>query len=318
MKEGMHDLMGKYLSGDSTPSETNALMDWVDADERNKEEFLAVKELWQASGETKFPSFNTDAAWGKLHQQLAPAKSKAKIFTIGRMAVGVAAAFIIALSVWLLGNGDMHSVTASAPVEKLVLADGSVVYLRNGSKLNYPAKFKGEERNVTLEGEAFFEVAHDSRHPFIIRSGDANVRVVGTSFSVIEKDQQVQLVVKTGKVRFYNRADTSRQLLVVAGERALLKKGFINKEANLDVNFNAWQTRQLVFNNTPLSDVVNTLKDYYRVNITLRPADSRQLSGSQITASFNDQPIESVMKELALIGDLRVEEIKGAYEIQLK
>jgi ferric-dicitrate binding protein FerR (iron transport regulator) len=318
MKEGMHDLMGKYLSGDITPSETNALMDWVDADESNKEEFLAVKELWQTSGETKFPSFNTDAAWVKLNQQLTPAKTKAKLFTIGRLAVGVAAAFIIVLSVWLLGKGEMNSVTASAPVEKILLADGSVIYLRNGSTLNYPSKFKGDERNVTLDGEAFFEVAHDNRHPFIIRSGTANVRVVGTSFSVIEKDQQVQLVVKTGKVRFYDRADTSRQLLVVAGERALLEKGAITKEVNADVNFNAWQTRQLVFNNTPLAEVVNTLRDYYRVDITLRPSDRQQLSNSQITASFNDQPVEAVMKELALIGDLHVEENKGAYEIQLK
>jgi transmembrane sensor len=318
MKEGMHNLMGKYLSGEITPSESTALMEWVDADEKNKEEFAAVQELWAASADVHIPVFNTDETWNKLNRQLDPFARKAKLFTIGRVAAGIAAAFIIVLGIWLLRGDDMKSVTASAAVEKLSLPDGSFVYLRKGSKLKYPRKFT-DDREVSLTGEAFFNVAHDSRHPFTIQAGEANVRVVGTSFSVIETDKQVQLIVKSGKVRFFDKGDTSRQLLVVAGERALLKEHALTKTINQDVNFNAWQSKQLVFNNTPLSQVVNSLKDNYRVNIMLHPADSIKLSANQITASFNDQPIENVLKELALIGDLRIEEKRqGEYEIHLK
>jgi transmembrane sensor len=320
MKEGMHILMGKYLSGQTSPAESAALMEWIEAGEQNKEEFQAVKELWEAAGDATIPIFSTEKAWNELHEKLDPAKQKAKVFSIVRLVTGVAAAFIIILSIWLLKRGNgMETYTASARVEKLRLQDGTVVYLRQGARITYPSAFKGNERTVSLNGEAFFDVAHDTRHPFIIHAGEANVQVVGTSFSVIENNNQVELIVKTGKVRFYDKNEASKQLLVSAGEKALLKQGNLTKQLNTNANFNAWQSHQLLFHNTSLPQVVKTIADYYGVRINMNAADSIKLSANEITASFKDQPIETVIRELALIGDIRIEEKPGgAYEIFLK
>ena len=71
---------------------------------------------------------------------------------------------------------------------KLILPDSSVVYLGAGSKLTWPSHFvKGKLRNIQLEGEAFFEVKHDTSSPFIVHSGQMQTRVLGTSFNVKQK-----------------------------------------------------------------------------------------------------------------------------------
>jgi transmembrane sensor len=99
---------------------------------------------------------------------------------------------------------------ASSPDEKnieVLLADGSTVYLNRDSRLTYPESFRGESRRVSLSGEAYFDIAPDTKHPFIIDAGKASVKVLGTSFNVITEnaESEVEVYVASGQGDGYQR-----------------------------------------------------------------------------------------------------------------
>jgi len=322
MSEDIHSLLGKYFSGQLTTEETAAVLEWKNASEENASEFHLLEKIWQGFDETPPINFDTTNAWRRVDSVLQAAKPRqAKLITLPRLVASVAALFVIVLGIWwLTGNlsSEMQTVTADAAME-VRLDDGSVVSLRKGATLRYPSKFRGDRREVSLDGEGFFEVAHNPRHPFVIAAGDAEVTVLGTSFSLNTRGQGVELVVKTGKVRFALAKDVNNNLVVTAGEKATLSAGTFKKETNTDPNFDAWQTKKLVFNDTPLKTVAATLSDYFGVNISIAPADSAQIAENAVTHEFRDPSLESALQELELITTYQVKKIEDSnYEISIK
>jgi len=177
-----------------------------------------------------------------------------------------------------------------------VLPDGSVVSLHAGSKLTYPEEFASNTRNVELDGEAYFKVAHDKTKPFIVASGEARVEVLGTEFNVNTKSPagNMEVVLTTGKVSVYYTEKPKDNVLLLPGEKAELitDQKFIRKSANSDANYMAWKTRVLVFNNETLGQVLKTLQNVYQTPVML---SDQKLSDFRVTASFNEQSLESVL-----------------------
>lgn len=320
MTEDMHFLLGKYFSGEATEEEQQAVKQWAASSEENASEFRLLENLWKASGEEKNVEFNTAKAWSRVDARINSSKQNGSARII-RMAVGIAASLILIAGLWwlLAPNKDWQTVVADVDVKQVDLEDGSHIYLRKGSTLKYPSAFSKNSRQVELEGEAFFDISRDPSRPFSIQAAAAEVEVLGTSFSVNTGNDKVELVVKTGRVRFASRKNAAANVILTAGERALLNNGAISKEANRDENFNAWQSRRLVFKKTSLEEVVRTLNGYYHVNISLNRADSAQLSAAKVTINFNDQPLSSVLKELAAITSYHIEKrSESDYEISIK
>jgi transmembrane sensor len=322
MTEDIHNLFGKYFSGQANPQEMREVEQWAEQSEENLSELRLLRELWAATEQTETVRFDTGKAWQKVQSQTyLPQQKKAIVRPMYRAVVAVAASIVLVLGIWwvMKSGNDLETFTATADAQLVSLQDGSTVYLRKGSTLKYPKKFKRDQRHVSLKGEAFFEVAHDPSKPFFIDADKAQVKVVGTSFSVITKNDAVELIVKTGKVRFSAKADSVNALLVVAGEKALYTKDRITKNKNTDPNFNAWQSKKIVFNNIPLYQVVKTLNDYYQADIRINKKDSAAIYKSGVTESFSNQDLASVLKELSLITTYHIEP-KGnlQYEISLK
>jgi ferric-dicitrate binding protein FerR (iron transport regulator) len=92
--------------------------------------------------------------------------------------------------------------------KKMILTDGSVIWLNPGSTLSYPSVFTGATREIIFEGEAFFDIAHDKTHPFIVHSGKTAIKVLGTTFNInaYPNQQNMSVSLITGKVDFYNGA----------------------------------------------------------------------------------------------------------------
>jgi ferric-dicitrate binding protein FerR (iron transport regulator) len=238
-----------------------------------------------------------------------------------RLITAAAGILLLALLLPRLINSrnDSRTEIADTDVKTIQLEDGSKVYLRKGSTLQYPAVFAGDTRRVTLTGEAFFEVAPDATKPFIIKAAGTEVQVVGTSFSVNTANDKVELIVKTGRVNFSPAGDAAKKILVVAGERAVYANSSMTKLANADNNFNAWQSKQLVFTSTPLDQVAAVLSNYYNVTIRLRKEDAGQMAATTVTATFDNQPLSSVLDELSLITTNHIQKISETdYEISLK
>jgi len=322
MTEDIHDLIGKYLSGEATKEEAEKVHQWIDSDENNKADFQLLKKFWEGAGEQWPVMFDTQLAWTKVDAKIRKPAAPYRVIAMftKKAAIAVAASLILALSAWWIVSSrtGYNNLVADTAVKDVILEDGSKVYLRNGASLRFPEKFAKDSRQVSLSGEAFFEVTPNTARPFVITAGESEVHVIGTSFTINERENNVEVIVRTGKVQFNSKLDTNMKVILVPGEKALLANNTIRKDVNTDNNFNAWQSHQLVFNNTPLGHVATTLSNYYDLNIILKKEDSAVLSKATVTATFDAQSLPSVLKELSLITSYQIKKVNETnYEISI-
>lgn len=305
MNEDIYNLIAKQFTGHASEAEKASIQQWLNDSEQNRTDYRLLEKLWRQSNEQEEIDFDTEGALQTVRAKLHNDGRKTKpgyIIPLGKAAAIAAAVVIVLLVWWMISNkNNSRTIVANTDVKEVLLEDGSQVYLRRGATLQYPAHFAKNKRAVALTGEAFFNVTHNTARPFIITAGATDVTVVGTSFSVITGKDSVQLIVKTGRVRFNALHDTANNVLVSAGERALFVQDHLHRETNTDENFNAWQSKQLVFNNTPLRQVAATLSNYYQVQMNLNAADSAQIAGTTITVAFNNQPLTTVLHDLSQI-----------------
>ena len=134
MNEDIHNILGRYFSGQASPEEEHRVKSWSNESEENKAEYLLLEKLWTGAGTDTPLVFDTGAAWTRVDSQLKPGqkKSGAIRFPMYRIAVGIAASLLIILGIWWMAGGNNHleTVVASADVQELNLEDGSKVFLR--------------------------------------------------------------------------------------------------------------------------------------------------------------------------------------------
>lgn len=246
----------------------------------------------------------------------------------------IAAAFLIlaiALSFFFY-NQKIEPIAKSnesikvTPVKKelpsiIYLSDGSKVKLKEGSRLEYPVSFSGDTREVTLVGEAFFEVEENKDKPFIIHSANLTTKVLGTSFNIkaYEGDESTEVSVVTGKVSVSvnNKQgggnDGVEELVLSPNQKAVYTKKeehLIQAEVVEAIQRESDKKARLVFNETSLEEIVHILNDYYGANIRL---GNDKMKSCLITAELTDEPIEVSLKIITkAIGakyEIREEEI---------
>jgi transmembrane sensor len=203
-------------------------------------------------------------------------------------------------------------------VNEFILPDGSVVALNSNSKLQFPKKFKNNVREVTITGEAFFDVIPNPEMPFIINAGNAQIKVLGTSFNVnaYPENETVEVVVETGTVQVssnekLNRLETA-EILLKPGEKGtfLNSLGKLEKGLNSDANYLAWKTHNLVFENTPLKEVVQYLNKTYYTNIQLKEDN---LNNLVLTAQFERKPVDFILDVVQITFGLKLEQENDIY-----
>lgn len=183
-------------------------------------------------------------------------------------------------------NGNEIKLASSVKVErhtvvvpegkdmKLILADGTQVWLNANSRLIYPTAFKGKNREVELQGEGYFKVTHDAHHPFIVKAGDMQTSVLGTEFNVNAFDQSnphVTLVEGSVKVSSVLTHKTETQVagkIIVPGEDAVLNEQGKIIVSHVDTDDVAcWKDGIQLFNDASLREIVLQLGSWYNVNV---------------------------------------------------
>ncbi|MBJ6367750.1 FecR family protein [Snuella sedimenti] len=198
--------------------------------------------------------------------------------------------------------------TLTVPYGKLFdlhLSDGTHVFLNAGTSLRYPVKFiKGMERNVFLDGEAYFEVAKDQEHPFIVTVDDKiNVRALGTTFNIssYEEDETINTVLLEGSVGVYNKEEgfnLKEATVLEPNHKAAWDKtqNKINiEEVETDI-YTAWMDGKLIFRHTPFKVIRKKLERYYNVTIQNK---NEVLEESTFNASFTNETVEQVLQTLS-------------------
>ena len=332
------NLITRYFYGEASPGEIRELEQWVKDDPANANLFSEYQSTWKTLENAKIET-STDLIreWTSLRSKLkaiadeTPATAQdIQSVTVNMVSqkskfisfyLRIAAIFLlVAIPTYLLLR------YFSAPAEKQyaavtemfeqTLPDGTIVTLNKGATLSFPSRFEGSFRKVTLTGEAWFEVAHDKSKPFIISAGNARIRVLGTSFFVNTKTSgnTKEVILSTGIVRVYYENNPEKMALLFPGEKAEMSSDGdeIIKTTNENVNYLSWKTKKMVFSNTPLVEVVALLTEVYNKRITLT---GEQMNDCRITATFDNQPLRSVLNVLKATLDFHVRSSGAGIEL---
>lgn len=316
-------LLSKRFSGEISPEQSATLDEWLRRSPENSQFAADMQRIWEkAEGYGTTFSPNLDADFQKVQariRQAAPTQLRA---TLGQKLMRAAAVLVLALaSIWGWQQfasspaADIMVAAENSGSKNISLPDGSNVWLREGSRLTYAANFDGQARHVKLEGEGYFEVEHDPAHPFKVELElGGTVEVLGTQFNVRQSADHSSVVVRSGKVRFSPAANTEGPILT-ANQKAVFNRAEAQVRVSTLSSLNelSWQTGGLEFVNTPLSQVVHDLEQYYGVKITLR---NDAMLGCPHSAPLTSQPIEKVLETLALTHELKVKKLDArAFEL---
>ncbi|UCS95474.1 FecR domain-containing protein [Echinicola marina] len=179
---------------------------------------------------------------------------------------------------------------------KLYLPDGTIVYLNSGSEIVYQENFGKSNRDIDLNGEAFFEVAHDTLLPFRVKSRNMMTVAVGTSFNIKayqEDTPSIQLA--TGKVRVYSMDDEEKEVFLDPGEEASLGSVGLEKGKFDRKNAFGWKEGVLSFTQMRFSEVKQLLERWYAVEITVNNSPKKD---EKVSGEYKDAILENVLKSL--------------------
>lgn len=293
-------LMERYVTGKVSEQERVKIEAWLDAmgAEDNTELELTKEE------EDRIFRKLTDSL--TTVEDMAALKPKRKIRPdqwMIRIAASLLILSVVSYVVWYyaIPRDNQLEVVSKNGVEKIILNDGSLVWLRGESKVMYYEKQDEGARYTTFEGDALFEVAKDESHPFIVQCGDVKVKVLGTSFSIKTGVEQVELTVLTGKVNLSSSANTEGidvlpQEKVIYKSNGEFEKLSASQQEITSITVNTDYNMQ--FTNMGMGEVVDRLENKFNVSIKL---SDKSIRNCKITMDFTDQSLE---KSLQLITEV--------------
>ena len=310
------ELIIRYLQGESTPAEEDLLLKWLQESPENRKFFYEQKALLNYS---KVKHFGTDEqisqAEARFHSNIRFAESRRKKHVYLRFA-RYAAVLISLLAVpailykgnYFRSNPKLITVSiAQTDSSKFVLlSDGTRVWLNGNSSLTYSETFSKSERNVQLAGEGYFEVSHDSLHPFRVQTNNIQVKVLGTSFNVraysSEKNTETTLV--EGKVVIQNNDGNNLAMLAPGQMAEYDKTSQYLAVKEVDPNgFTAWRHGLIVFTDATLDEITGKLSELYQVHFAINGASVQHIS---YNFSFRKgQSIEKVLEMLSFIAPIK-------------
>jgi len=256
------DLMDRFMAED----QNNSGKMWKDLLNMNNQEEIDVDKAWNSLNSRLI----TDS------QNLIESPVRISFFrpTFFRIAAAVLLLLSVGTTAIYINNPGIlskkNTVVALNDQKNVLISlpDGSKAYLNRNSKFTYRKNFGKHHRDVTLSGEAFFEIAPDASKPFIIDAGNAKVKVVGTSFNVITNNSEsaVEVFVKTGKVMVSDNSG-SQTIQLDPGFVGTMNSKTSAKTINSNPNYLSWKTGNLVYSGQKLSIVFNDLKRVYNMDI---------------------------------------------------
>ncbi|RTL60858.1 MAG: FecR family protein [Sphingobacteriales bacterium] len=305
----------RHLNNEASPEEEATLNEWLKSDE-NKEEYSTIVKIWNDTA-VIIPeqNFDTNAAWQSVEKKIqipldSPPARLIPLLSWKKIAVAAAVLLTITTSILFYLNRNkevpLQNILATQSNQHVLLPDGSEVLLRKGSEISYANDFDIEERKLRLKGEAYFEIKHNEGKPFRIVTNKSIIEDLGTSFLVRSAGVTEQVMVNAGKVKFISLADTTKNIILSKGQKAILTDNDFTVDSIRTNNILAWQNKKLVFENTPLKHVVEDLSNFYQVDILLSPEISKSSEQIIINTRFEQQDLQQVLNELQLITGLTI------------
>jgi ferric-dicitrate binding protein FerR (iron transport regulator) len=305
----------KYITGKATPGEIQQVEAWLRQSEENRDYFMYYEEIWKNSPTATMPGFDTSAAWDKVNARIENNAGKKSKMNLGFLKMAASVIIVLGagyLAYMLFAPGkaqiELATVTTAGTKKEITLSDGTRVWLNRSSTLTFPEEFTGNTREVKLEGEAFFDVTGNPRQPFIVKTGNSYTKVLGTRFNVRARYKGItEVAVEEGKVALAagDPAKENIKVTLTAGDKGKYArdKNELTKTKIESMNYDAWRTGILKFQNTDLKTAIEDIGSYYEVDIRV---ENEELKGRVFTSTFEDRSLDEVLKILELTLDVEI------------
>ncbi len=289
----------KVMNDEASREEYEAIEQWKSESQEN---LNLLQELAVGANKgTSYDEYDKNTAWEKVHAQITPTKDTTPAPNNSRSNTiwyTLALAAVVAIAGYFLypqGEKRTELYKADNAVMAFALEDNSSVWLRDGgSTLSLKSDFQ-TERRVALEGEAFFDIASDKDRPFIIEVANGDfIKVLGTSFNVINSKKEFDLTVYSGRVELHT---LNRVLTLTKGDKVTRVNGAMVKIKDNKTNQLSWKNKELIFENSSLDQVFLALESHYKTNIQVESDGT--IASCKIRTRYTKEPISKVMKELA-------------------
>lgn len=306
MKNLDPELLRKFIAHQTSDDESMLVIQWLKNNNLSREDLDYTlensKSIWI------FDQINTSHDWEIVKKKIT---AKPKVFPMHTF-LRAAASILILVAVVGIGlkineykNRPMVVANESSEILKYLLPDSSLVSLNKHSKLIYYGSFL-KNRTLNFEGEAFFEVKRDIHRPFVIKTAESNIKVLGTSFSVVTDIGNTSVIVASGKVAFYSSLPSSDTVFLEKGDMGVFNaiNRSVEKKKNKDLNYLAWKTHRLIFEKTPITYVIADLEKYFQVKIKVKSPEIYKLN---YTSQYTDPTLAEVLKEIEIVLNIRSE-----------
>ncbi|HBL78329.1 MAG: hypothetical protein A2W90_16270 [Bacteroidetes bacterium GWF2_42_66] len=309
-----YTIITKYLAGEASEPEIQEIFGWMEADSENRKKLLQYKKVWALTARA---NENQDKIWNDIAKEQTNRKSR--FFTYTKWIKYAAAVLLIfamgAVFQYLVSEkpvniptylSDTHISVPAGQMSNVVLPDGTSVQLNSGSTLLYSANFNSGERIVSLEGEAFFDVAEDRLHPFQVNTKLLDFRVYGTSFNVLAypDDREVNTTLIEGSLGVFSKTGVEFTRLV-PGENIEYKddtKEFQVSKVNVDL-YTSWKSGLITFRNETLREIARKIERWYNVEIIIK--NEKLADELYMGTIMKNKPVDQILEVFRLTSSMK-------------
>lgn len=295
------DLCAQRLSGTISNEDELALSQYLDKNPDQAETYNKLQRQWEISGKLRLKyKADPQSAWEKFSELKSDYKPKSVRWI--HFATRLAAMILLTIGLGFLmrefGKTEpYHYATFEGETKWVTLPDSSKIRLNESSLLTVAGDFNQEERNVSLKGEAYFEIERDESRPFIIETQDATTKVLGTSFNIraIEEESKVEIYVVSGKVSF---AAKGSELILTKGMAANFDQSSQLLALDSDeANALAWHSNILKFEDATLDKVFADLQDFFDVEIFVTNGN---IKNCRFTGEFKEPKLKEILRIISI------------------
>lgn len=302
-------LIISHLKQNSTPEDDLLFREWL-MYPGNQELFNELKELWERIKDTVSSDEepDTDYYWKEMQSRMKENRKSAFISRLKPLLSVASVVAILAMLIsffytnWLMGDDSMQTFTSMNGKSKIVLPDSSIVWLNKGTTIHYSGTFS-RKRNISLEGEASFEVKKDTDNPFVVSTGGIRVKVYGTQFNIHSEDQSkdVKIALIEGSVSVI---DGKKEAFLNPGEVCIFDKtnhSILIVPGCVDLE-TFWAKENVHFEHKSLGYICKYLERWYGVEIKL---DSSLAESQFYTFTLGNESLEMILRIISRINPIQ-------------
>jgi len=329
------ELFTRFINNDCTPEEIDRVVRWLQNGAGTIDGKAILRQIWNDFPQNDIhPSIDYERILDSIHHDISLSRSdKIKLISPVRMSQKkvkwrvfsilskIAAVLFLPLLLYFMYtyiitdkpilSETIKPVPVNIEVKSplgsktyLELPDGSKVWLNYGSRLKFPQKFTGQTRTVELQGECYFEVAHNEQKPFIVETGELEVLAKGTEFNLMAypEDAVIETTLKSGKVILQRKTSDGNVQQIFEMEPNQHAK-YLKEEKELTYSIEnpdkyiSWKDGILIFRDDPIDDIFKKLSRWYNVDIQVK---GEELSKYTYTATFVDETLPQILDLLTI------------------